>query len=78
MNENPLFCIVRINDGYCGWDHDVTETVIGVYKTKEEAENNLPENHRSYAGGDNYRSYYNHVTYKVEPYYSPTKKQICE
>lgn len=73
MNEDPLFCIVRIDDGFCGWDHDVTETIIGVYRTREEAENNLPEDNRSYAGGDDYRSYYNYVTYEVRPYYSPQK-----
>lgn len=68
MNEPPLYCIVAIEEGWCGWDHDVEEKVIGVYRTKEEAENHLPENKKTYAGGDAYNSFYNYTTYKVKVY----------
>lgn len=68
MTESKLYCIVRIIDGWCGWDHNIEETIIKVYRTKEEAEKNLPKNSREYAGGTEYNSFYNYITYEVREY----------
>ncbi len=66
--DNHLYCVVAIESGWNGWDHDVEETIIKVYRTREEAERNKPENTRQYAGGDAYNSFYNYTTYEVRRY----------